>query len=162
MSNLASDGFGDWWAGSRGFAVVLLLPIVIWISIVDFRRLEIPDSATVLVGAIGALFWEGKYAELAINIVVAGVMVLVIGAIGNKLWQRTGREWLGLGDAKLIGAATIVVGWDALWIVLLLASSGGLASTFIASDRSETKGVPFGPFLAYAILVTHLIAGPSR
>lgn len=139
---------------------LLLVLLLSWISVSDLRRREIPDMATLLVALIGALLWAFHPGDLFWNTVAAGTVALALAIVGGAFWRRTGREWLGLGDAKLIGAGTMVVGWDALWVMLFLASAGGICAALASRWRSVERDIPFGPFLAYAILVTHLITGP--
>jgi prepilin signal peptidase PulO-like enzyme (type II secretory pathway) len=145
---------------SEELSALCLVPVLVWISIADFRRREIPDGASLLVALIGAVLWSGDPEALFSNALVASVVALVLGVAGGAVWKQTGREWLGLGDVKLIGAGTMVVGWDALWIMLFLASVGGICATLVGRTWATEQNVPFGPFLAYAIFVTHLIAGP--
>jgi prepilin signal peptidase PulO-like enzyme (type II secretory pathway) len=124
---------------------------------VDLLRREIPDTANLAVVVIGAVLWANQPEALFWNLLVAVAVVLALFAVGGELWRRTGREWLGLGDAKLIGAGTMVVGWEALWIMVLLASIGGLCAALLSKAWDEEKGIPFGPFLAYAIFITYLM-----
>lgn len=137
-----------------------LLSVLIWISHSDLRRREIPDTASLLVAGVGAALWVFDPFTLFWNVIAAGTVTLILGMGGRVLWRRTGRECLGLGDAKLIGAGTMLVGWDAVWLMLLLASVGGIVAVCVGRARQADGGVPFGPFLAYGILATHLIAGP--
>lgn len=151
---------GERWAKTVMVWSLLLLPLLSWISVSDLRRREIPDMASLLVALVGALLWAGSPNDLFWNTIASVATALALGIAGGIFWRRTGREWLGLGDAKLIGAGTMVVGWDALWVMLFLASVGGICAAFATRWRSVERDIPFGPFLAYAILVTHLIAGP--
>jgi prepilin signal peptidase PulO-like enzyme (type II secretory pathway) len=134
-----------------------LLLVLAWIMVADFRRREIPDAANLLMTLIGAILWAEYPEALFWNAVVAVAVALTLSVVGGMLWRRTGREWLGLGDAKLIGAGTMVVGSEALWIMVLLASIGGLCAALLSMAWDEEKGIPFGPFLAYAIFITYLI-----
>jgi prepilin signal peptidase PulO-like enzyme (type II secretory pathway) len=141
-------------------ATLCLVPLSVWIGVTDLRRQEIPDRATAFVALIGAALWSGSLVAVVSNFLVAVIVTLTMGAAGGVVWRRTGREWLGLGDVKLIGAGTMVVGWDALWIMLLLASFGGISATLTGRTLAAGQHIPFGPFLASAIFATLLIAGP--
>jgi prepilin signal peptidase PulO-like enzyme (type II secretory pathway) len=151
---------GSIWGEGAAVTMLLsmsLLPLLFWIAITDLRDREIPDSASLCVAVAGAVLWEGGQSWLVLNIVTAVCAVFGLALIGGTLWSRTGREWLGLGDAKLIGAGTMVVGADAFWIMLLLACVGAIFASLLRSSRLEGDDIPFGPFLAYSILVTNLI-----
>jgi prepilin signal peptidase PulO-like enzyme (type II secretory pathway) len=150
--------FAEDWAGPwRTVFELSLLLVLAWIMVADFRRREIPDGANLLVTLIGAILWAEYPEALLWNAVVAVAVTLTSSVVGGMLWRRTGREWLGLGDAKLIGAGTMVVGSEALWIMVLLASIGGLCAALLSKAWDEEKGIPFGPFLAYAIFITYLM-----
>jgi leader peptidase (prepilin peptidase)/N-methyltransferase len=143
-------------AGSQtGFYLCLaLIPPLVWISIVDLTRREIPDLATALVATVGLVrqlvLPDGAPVAAAL---LAAAVVLAFGILGSLYWRRHGREALGLGDVKLLAAGALVVGADRFWIMLLLASVGGIAAALI-STAGRKEGIPFGPFIAYSILVT--------
>ena len=67
-----------------------------------------------------------------------------------------GREGLGLGDAKLLGALGAWFGWQALPFILLAASSLGmvavLASLALGQRVDRQTRVPLGTCLAVAAL----------
>jgi prepilin signal peptidase PulO-like enzyme (type II secretory pathway) len=143
-------------------ALACLVPILLWVAAVDFRTREIPDAGSFLVALSGAALWLDNPQALAMNLLLGAIIYMSLSFAGELAWWRTGREWLGLGDAKLIGAGAIVVGWSVIWVMLFLASVGAILAGVVGRLRRREEGLPFGPFLAYAILVTHLIAGPSR
>src|SRR5690606_22339951 len=67
-----------------------------------------------------------------------------------------GRQGLGLGDAKLLSAIGAWMGWQALPLVLLLASGAALfwALTERLRGRSVERGtrLPLGTFLCRAVV----------
>jgi len=69
-----------------------------------------------------------------------------------------GRDGLGLGDAKLLGALGAWFGWQALPFILLIAASTGLA-VMLATGRAKdrTARAPLGTFLALAALPAWII-----
>lgn len=146
---------------TASLAVIYLVPLLVWIAAADLRTREIPNIGSFCVASLGPILWWSYPQDLVWNVVVAGGIFVVLGVVGEEAWRRSGREWLGLGDAKLIGAGALVVGWSALWIMLLLACLGAICAVVAGGSRSRQEGVPFGPFLAYSILVTHLISGTA-
>lgn len=140
-------------------AALSLCPPLIWISLSDAATRQIPDLATALVaavGTIGLLFFTQD--SRLITIAIAAVVLIAFGWASGHYWTRHGREALGLGDVKLLAAGTLVVGADRFWVLLLLASVGGIAAALIARAK-RTDGIPFGPFIAYSILVTFTMSG---
>lgn len=132
---------------------------LIWLSLTDLATREIPDVATLTVALVGVGLAWGDAATLASNALVAGTILLTLGVGTELIWRKIGQDVLGVGDIKLIGAGILVVGASSAWIMILLASAGGILVAFLARRRYE-QGIPFGPFLAYAIFITFLNFGP--
>jgi prepilin signal peptidase PulO-like enzyme (type II secretory pathway) len=146
---------------ATGFSLahgLLAIPLI-WISVADLDRHVIPDTATMLVAGFGLLIplTAGRWPD-AVTVAVAVLAVAVLALAGEVCWRRQGVEALGLGDAKLIGAGVLVVGAERVWLMILLAAAGGIVAALMASRRAE-RGIPFGPFLAYAIFAVTTFAG---
>jgi prepilin signal peptidase PulO-like enzyme (type II secretory pathway) len=137
-------------------ALCLVVPLV-WLSVVDLKRREIPDGAVMLVAIAGILVWWRDPFALLVNAAVAVGVVALLSVVGNWAWRKTGTEMLGLGDVKLIGAGILTVGAQAFWLMLLLASIGGIGAALTAR-ASASEGIPFGPFLAYSTFITYLLS----
>lgn len=131
------------------------------LAAIDQRHQILPDVMTLPLIAAG---W-------AVVALLPGTMILdhIIGAaIGGAslaavawVFQRlTGREGLGLGDAKLLAAAGAWVGWQGLASVLLIGSAAGLLAAGISAHRKralqQSRPVPFGPALALGLWITWL------
>lgn len=138
-------------------ALLLTLPLI-WLSLNDLDRRIIPDTASAAVAGIGIVGRVNDPWAVGLTLMVSGAVVIGLVLAGGLYWRRRGREALGLGDAKLIGAGILVVGIDAMWLMLLLGSIGGIVAAVIA-HRTGDEGVPFGPFLAYSIYITFLLTG---
>ncbi|MET0363724.1 MAG: A24 family peptidase, partial [Sphingobium sp.] len=82
----------------------------------------------------------------------AGYGVLMVVALGYRALR--GREGLGLGDAKLLGAIGAWAGWMALPFVLLIASLAGLCWAALLAMRGQSVHgglrLPLGTFLCFA------------
>jgi len=83
------------------------------------------------------------------------------GGIGVVYGLLRGRQGMGMGDIKLLGALGLFLGPYTL-MVLLLASVLGAVVGLIGGRGSMASGrkIPFGPFLAAAALIV-TVAGPS-
>lgn len=136
--------------------VGLAIPLI-WLSLSDLADQEIPDLATLAVAEVGFFAW-GEETEVTANALAAGVLVAVLCLASELACQKAGRDVLGLGDVKLIGTGVLVVGASSAWIMIVLASAGGILAALLARRRHNT-GIPFGPFLAYAIFITFLMFG---
>lgn len=143
-----------------GGAGSLVAPPLIWLTVTDLERQVIPDAATGLVAVYGVARMFLVDGELDfVTLMLAALTFGVLAVAGEVYWRRHHTEVLGLGDAKLIGAGVLVVGAGATWLMLLLASSGGIVAALLTRRSANERGIPFGPFLAYAIFVFAALTG---
>ena len=154
---------------------VLLLSLLLAVTIVDLRELRIPDWANAALGAGGIAFvlLELSWGEARSHIATAAFMAAGAWAIRAAYVRLRGRQGLGLGDVKMLGAASLWVGPFGAPTLLLVATLSGLVTALtwhgIASLRtawgSPAAGVTaatriaFGPHLAVGTAYTWL-AGP--
>jgi leader peptidase (prepilin peptidase) / N-methyltransferase len=124
----------------------LLGAVLLAIAVIDLRTFRIPDVLSlplVLSGFVLAWLWPVMALHHHVIGAVAGYGMFAL--IGEVYFRRRGTEGLGLGDAKLFGAAGAWLGWQALPAVLLIASVSGLV---FAVMRGRDHRVAFGPWLA--------------
>lgn len=132
-----------------------LFAVLAVVAVLDARTLRIPDWLSLpLVGLGLAVIWampglapgEGVLRDHVIG--AAGAYAL-FAVLGEVMFRRTGQEALGLGDAKLFAAAGAWLGWQALPLVLLIASVAGLLAALIARRFFDGgRAVAFGPWIA--------------
>ncbi|MCU0828301.1 MAG: prepilin peptidase [Tabrizicola sp.] len=140
-------------------AALPLIPILAWISKTDLKSQTIPDPAIIMLTVFGLAHGILTRApSLPADLFCAFGAVICLYFAGELIWRRKGVDALGVGDVKLIGAGFLVVGAPFAWLMIVLASVGGIVAAMLTA-RQEDHGIPFGPFLAYAIFVTFLIAG---
>ncbi len=126
-----------------GLLVGLVASMVILVS--DLRYEIIPTSPTLILGAIGvwavALRGNPLY---DVGGALAGALMLFL------LWLVSHGQWMGLGDAKLAIATSLIVGFPQSAIALLFAFwTGGIAGGILILLRQKSIGsrIPFGPFI---------------
>lgn len=133
----------------------LILPLV-WLSIRDSQTFEIPDLATLTIAVIAVAYLAVTESTLIPRHTAAGAAVVAsFWLFGEIYFRRNGHEALGIGDAKLFGAGALLLGpWKIPDLILLASFGGTLAYGFshLRGQRDEI-GIPFGPFIAYAIFV---------
>ncbi|WP_022681090.1 prepilin peptidase [Sphingobium bisphenolivorans] len=152
--------------GGVGWA--LLGWLLLTLAVLDKRHFWLPDALTLPLAFMGLTI--GLWSTDAVMIdrvvgAVAGYVGLLAVALGYR--GLRGREGLGLGDAKLLGALGAWFGWQALPFILLLATTLGLLAVLgaLATGRSIDGGtrVPLGTFLALAAVpgwwVAQMIVG---
>ena len=128
--------------------------ILIAASGIDARTQLLPDQLTL------PLLWLGLLISL-VPIFVDPTAAIVGAAIGYlSLWSvywlfklATGKEGMGYGDFKLLGALGAWMGAMSLLPIILISSLigaivGGAALAMRGQDRSTP--IPFGPFIAAA------------
>jgi leader peptidase (prepilin peptidase)/N-methyltransferase len=141
--------FGASWQTVGALALTwALIPL----AFIDLDEQILPDIITV------PALWVG----LAVNLggLFAPIEASVIGAITGYgfLWTvyhlfrlLTGKEGMGYGDFKLLGMLGAWLGWQALPIVVLLASVVGAAvgiTLVLLRGHDRNVPIPFGPYLA--------------
>ncbi|HSX59782.1 MAG TPA: A24 family peptidase [Tahibacter sp.] len=143
--------FGPTWAGAAGLALSYLL---IALAGIDFRTQLLPDNLTL------PLLWLGLLLSLQ-PVFVAPADAIVGAAIGYlSLWSiywlfklLTGKEGMGYGDFKLLGALGAWMGPKSLLPIVLLSSVvGAILGSIILATRGKDSStpIPFGPFIAVA------------
>ena len=129
--------------------------LLLALAALDITDFWLPDRLTgtlALAGLATALFGvEPALTDRLIGGVAGFVSLWAIGA-GYKLVR--GREGLGGGDPKLLGAIGLWLGWAMLPAVLLLAALTGLALVLVGLVRGRSARLddkaPFGALLAIA------------
>ncbi|YBW40690.1 A24 family peptidase [Nitrobacter sp. TKz-YC01] len=144
-------------------SLILLGLACVRLAWIDLRDGIIPDWLNLLVAATGVV----RIAALAglVSAVAALCDGVVIGAMVWLLrwlyfkWRKF--QGLGLGDVKLLAASAVWIGVVGVPIQLLIASVTALAAAGLMqlSKRPVTRltALPFGPFLAFGLLVVILL-----
>jgi leader peptidase (prepilin peptidase)/N-methyltransferase len=143
---------------------------LILLATVDALVFRLPDIVTLpLIGVgLGFSFWDPREARgsgLLAHGVGAVVGYLALAAVGWCYRKYRGRDGLGLGDAKLLGAAGAWLGWAPLPFVVLIACIGSfmwIGARSLARGREALhERVAFGAPLALAIWIVWLF-DPTR
>lgn len=137
-------------------AGAFLTAMLAGIAAVDFRTYRIPDwlSLPLIAAGLGWAAWSGQ--PTSAHLAGALVGYASLAAFGAVYFRRFGRDGLGLGDAKLFSAAGAWLGWQALPLVLLIASIGGLVFALATRRRRAEARIAFGPWIALGIWLVWL------
>jgi leader peptidase (prepilin peptidase)/N-methyltransferase len=137
---------------------------LIALTVIDLRTQLLPDQITLplmwlgLIAALGAYFVEPRAA-----IIGAAVGYLSLWSVYWVFKLLTGKEGMGYGDFKLLGALGAFTGIAGILPILLLSSVIGAVvggSWLALRGRDRATPIPFGPFLAMAGWV-QFMAGPG-
>ncbi|QCB57021.1 prepilin peptidase [Sphingopyxis sp. PAMC25046] len=129
----------------------LLLPL----ALLDARHFWLPDRLSALLAVAGLLLAEPLFNAALFDRWIGAVAGGIVLAFLAWAYGRTrGAEGMGGGDPKLVAAIGCWTGWQALPLLLLLASAGGIGwalSLQRKGDRSlAERRIPFGVFLCAA------------
>ncbi len=141
--------------------VVVLLPIFVAISWIDFEHYVIPDELTLSIALFGIVFngIVGGFERILMGFLGAVIglgLFYAIGFLGKRAFRR---EALGEGDIFLMGSVGFLVGWKGVLLVSFLAALMGAVFGVVVMalrgnrDDTEKIVVPFGPFICAATLV---------
>ena len=137
----------------------LLLALVatgclIALTVIDAETQLLPDDITLpllWLGLIANTF--GVFTDLQSALWGA---VFGYGILWSIYWifkLTTGKEGMGYGDFKLLGALGALLGWQALPMIILMSSAVGavIGIALMATKRlNREQPMPFGPYLAIA------------
>jgi len=140
--------------GTEISATIAILLLLGWISHVDLKQFRIPDPAVYLLTGLGLAYSAiaaGGWPVNALTGALAGFGVFAV--LGEVYYRRTGKDGLGLGDAKLMGAAGAWLGWHALPQLVAMAALSALVYALLLKRRK----LAFGPWLAAGFVVLWLV-----
>ena len=133
----------------------ILFPLLLFIALDDIRHLRVRNWASALLAATGGLdaALSGRLADgLAGG--VLGYGLIFVAAVWYHHWR--GKEGIGMGDAKLLGAGGVWTGVLEIPFALLVASVCALLAVWLLPARlaigSRSGKIPFAPFLCAGIL----------
>lgn len=139
----------------------ILTPMLISAFIVDYKIQIIPNRLNFTmfeVGIIFAFIFGIQNLNLAkdmfLGMIAGGGIFLLITLIGGLI---AGKEAMGLGDIKLMGALGLFFGWYKILIISVLAFLiGAIISIIVLIVRKNREDgyIPFGPFIVVATFIT--------
>ena len=137
-----------------------IFSILLIAAFIDFDTHFLPDELTI------GLLWFGLL--ININTCFVSLETAVLGAVSGYLFfyglfwlfkWLTGKEGLGYGDFKYLGALGACFGWESLLFIVLSASTLAIIAFFITFKKVQTQqSIAFGPYLSISgiiVLFTH-------
>jgi phospholipase/carboxylesterase len=127
------------------FLIGLLLVLLVVVSVQDIRKGIISNILVESVALLG-LFYGGI--ETLPSVVILGVISYGL----YKLYPLVRRkEWLGLGDVKLMGASGFWLHFSQIPLFLILTGLGGVLMALLWKVLKKGPKFPLGPALAFAL-----------
>ncbi len=143
---------------------IILTPMLLSAFVIDYKLQIIPNRLNLSIFEIGLIvtFIEGMYSPgLAINNLLGGIVgagiFLVLTLVGGAI---AGKEAMGFGDVKFMGALGLFFGWlniiEVSVIAFLLAAIISI-TLVIAKIKKTDEYIPFGPFIVMASFVVIIV-----
>ncbi|WP_109357239.1 A24 family peptidase [Sphingorhabdus sp. EL138] len=129
--------------------------ILLTLAALDAQHHWLPDRLTLPLAATGlASAFFVPEPDIVDRLIGAFSGFFTLFLVGWSYHKLRGREGLGGGDPKLLGAIGCWLGWSALPLVILGATLAGLLAALMMRIRGDTVAadsmLPFGGFLAIA------------
>ena len=142
----------------RFFVTVLFLYLLLPIFFIDMKHQVIPDKISIPGIVAGFAFsffvtdinWLGSL----IGIVVGGGVILLTAVAGKWVFKK---EAMGMGDVMLFMMIGAFLGWQKVFLTLILASLLGsiIGGIIVARKKKKDTVVPFGPFINVAAVISY-------
>lgn len=133
------------------FAFIFVFALVT-LTFIDFDTQLLPDDITLPLLWLGLLFnLNGGFVDIKSAVLGAVFGYLILWSVYWLFKLVTGKEGMGYGDFKLLGAIGAWFGWQLLPAVILLSSVVGAiigVAMIMFKGKSGGTAIPFGPFLA--------------
>lgn len=140
---------------------IILLPMLTCAFVVDLKEQIIPNRLNLLIFEIGLviLFLHGFTninisLNMLLGMIAGGGIFLLITLLGGLI---AGKEAMGMGDVKLMGALGLFFGLQNIVVISVLAFLiGAIASIIymITSKKNANTYIPFGPFIVISAIIT--------
>jgi leader peptidase (prepilin peptidase)/N-methyltransferase len=140
---------------------IVLFALLVTAAVIDSRSMRIPNALNAVIAGVGiaaTLSLDRPLIDALLGMALGYGLIYLANAAYRALRARDG---IGMGDAKLLGAAGAWLGWAALPFVVLIASTGAiiwLLARRVMGHRIEgAQALPFGPALCVGIMVVWLV-----
>jgi len=119
------------------------------------NKIVLPMIAITFLSQLTLAIWTGAWASLGISVGL-GLAVLVLGVLMNY------RDWIGMGDVKLLTGLTMILSWFTLLGAVLLVPISlafGFVVTILSMFTKKSRWVlPLGPAILATFATTLAIA----
>ena len=140
---------------------LILTPMLLSVVIIDYKLQIIPNRLNLTMFEIGLLFaflYGLSNVAISINMLLGmlagGGIFLLITLVGGMIY---GKEAMGFGDVKLMGALGLYFGLSNIIIITLVSFLIGAILSIIlliAKIKKTNEYIPFGPFIVIATFIS--------
>ena len=145
-------------------AAMAFCAVLVALTGIDLDTQLLPDQLTLPLLWLGLLLnIGGMFTRLPDAVIGAAAGYLVLWSVYWLFKLVTGREGMGYGDFKLLGALGAWFGWQAVPVLLLVSAVVGSVigiAILVVQKKGRQTAIAFGPYLALAGLIA-LFFGPQ-
>lgn len=143
---------------------IILIPMLISAFVIDLKLQIIPNRLTLTIFEVGLVFTFlttllninggiDLFIDSVLGMLVGGGIFLIITLIGGAI---AGKEAMGFGDVKLMGALGLFFGWRNIILISVMSFLfAAIVSIIILISRKKkfSEYIPFGPFIVVAAII---------
>lgn len=143
---------------------IILIPMLISAFVIDLKLQIIPNRLTLTIFEVGLVFTflttllninggVDLFIDSILGMLVGGGIFLIITLIGGAI---AGKEAMGFGDVKLMGALGLFFGWRNMILISVMSFLfAAIVSIVILISRKKkfSEYIPFGPFIVVASII---------
>ena len=143
---------------------LILTPMLLSAFAIDWKLQIIPNRLNLTMFEIGLVFMLAQGMininqgiNLLLGSIVGAGIFLIITCIGGLI---AGKEAMGFGDVKLMGALGLFFGWERIIAISLIAFllAAIISIILLASKKKKTdEYIPFGPFIVISAFIVTLV-----
>ena len=151
---------------------MVLIPMLLIAFVIDYRLQIIPNRLTLTIFEFGLIFTFletiinttvgiGIFVDNILGMLVGGGIFLLITLIGGAI---AGKEAMGFGDVKLMGALGLFFGWINMIMISVMAFLFAAIVSIvilIIKRKKFNEYIPFGPFIVVASMIPMYINTPD-
>lgn len=132
----------------------LLFSALIALSVIDFRTFEIPEGFNLFILALGAV----RVVNDLSNWLDYAIGFLAVSAVLAIIYYASNGAFIGGGDAKLMGATGLLLGWKLnVFAFLMGCILGSIVHPIRMKVSGESNQLAMGPYLAAGIAIAVLV-----
>lgn len=143
---------------------IILAPMLLSALVIDLKLQIIPNRLNLTIFEVGLFFTfvQGIYnihvaIDMLLGSLVGAGIFLIITLLGGLI---AGKEAMGFGDVKLMGALGLFFGWMNIIAISLIAFllAAVISIILLTSKKKQTdEYIPFGPFIVLATFIVMIV-----
>ena len=143
---------------------LILTPMLLSALVIDWKLQIIPNRLNLTIFETGLVFTFAQGMcdinqgiDMLLGSLVGAGIFLIITLLGGLI---AGKEAMGFGDVKLMGALGLFFGWERIIAVSLIAFliAAIISVILLVSKKKKTdEYIPFGPFIVISAFIVALV-----